>query len=165
MLAVSLSGKFSSYFTDREPPAPADAGGEDSDEGQAATPADVVLEKSPETRVVVIGNAAFVSDLVARALALDGGFFGANLAFMQNVIDWVNLDNEMLGIRSRGTGVRRLARTERGTQVMIEVVNYLIPVLALLAWGAHRMWRRRHATPIVTTSATTPARAPRRAEG
>jgi len=150
LLAVSLTGKFPSYFKDREPPG---SGGDFAEEEvEQAPPTEVALEQSPDTRLVVIGDAAFVSDLVARALGLDSGFFASNLAFVQNLIDWINLDNDMLTIRSRGTGVRRLARVERGTEVTIEIVNYAIPILALLMWGAHRYWRRRHAVPLVATT-------------
>ena len=75
----------------------------EEDAGEATPPAKVALKQSPETRLIVIGNAEFLSDFVARALAqVDGGFFVENLRFAQNVIDWVGLDNEMLSIRARG---------------------------------------------------------------
>ncbi len=164
LLAVSLTGKFTSYYADREPPANADAAGDAEDEA-GAVPSTVALKESPETRLVVIANAAFVSDLIARALNLDSGFFASNLAFMQNLIDWLNLDNDMLGIRSRGTGVRRLDRTERGSEMAIEGVNYLIPAIALLAFGAHRIWRRRSATPVVQPRTASPTASPRGAQG
>jgi hypothetical protein len=163
ILAVSLSGTFSSYFKNREPPSASDDG--EAAEEDAAPATEVALEQSPDTRLVVIGDAAFVSDLVARALSLDTGFFQSNLAFVQNLIDWLNLDNDMLSIRSRGTGVRRIARIERASEVTIEVVNYVIPLFALLAWGSHRLWRRRNAAPIVaTTSMQGESATPRRAE-
>ena len=100
-----------------------------------------------------MGDAAFVSDLVARALSLDGGFFASNLAFVQNVIDWVGLDNDMLSIRSRGTGERRIERLDRATEVSVEAANYAIPLVVLLAWGLQRFWRRRHAAPVVAGAA------------
>ena len=157
LLAVSLSGRFPSYFRDRERPGSTEDGSEGDEPG--SRPAEVALEQSPDTRLVVIGDAAFVSDLVARALGLDSGFFASNLAFVQNLIDWINLDNDMLSIRSRGTGVRRLDRIDRGTEVTVEIVNYAIPIFALLVWGTRRYWRRRHATPLVAATAS------RRAEG
>jgi hypothetical protein len=163
LLAVALNGRFTSYFSDRQPPAAADS---DAD-GQMATapPVRLVLEQSPETRLVVVSNAAFLSDLVARALALDSGFFASNLAFVQNLIDWVNLDSDMLAIRSRGAGVRRLARVERSTEITIEVVNYAVPAFALLLFGAYRYWRRSNTAPIVPLRRPRVSRKAQRAEG
>jgi len=123
-----------------------------------------VLEKSPETRLVVIANAEFLSDFVARALGTqDGGFFGENLAFVQNLIDWTNLDNDMLGIRSKGAAARRIEPVERGTEVTIEAVNYALPVALLLALAAYSVVRRRGAVPIVRQEASVPRA--RRVEG
>ena len=126
---------------------------------------EVVLEESPDTRVVVIGNAEFLSDFIARALGTqEGGFFQENLAFMQNLIDWTNLDNDMLGIRSRGAARRRIEGVERGTEVMIEIVSYAIPVTLLLALAAFSIVRRRGAIPVVGPSTAAPHKT-RRAEG
>ena len=102
---------------------------------------------------------------MARALSLDGGFFASNLAFVQNLIDWVGLDNDMLSIRSRSAGVRRLERLDRPTEVTVEAANYAIPTLLLLVWGAQRFWRRRRAAPVVPGPGPSPAATPRRAEG
>jgi len=166
LLAVALNGKFESYFRDREPPTrAADAGSGEQADASASAPTDVALEQSPDTRLVVVGDAAFVSDLVARALSLDGGFFASNLAFVQNLIDWVGLDNDMLSIRSRGTGVRRIERLDRATEVSVEWANYMIPTVLLVAWGMQRFWRRRRVAPIVGQPGTSHASTPRRAEG
>jgi ABC-type uncharacterized transport system involved in gliding motility auxiliary subunit len=109
----------------------------------------VTLEESPETRLVVVGNSEFLSDLVAQALGqIDGGFFDENLRFAQNLIDWMGLDNEMLSIRTRGATSRRLARTETSTQLALEWVNYLVPVLLLAFLGSYLHWRRRQTLPV-----------------
>lgn len=137
LLGLALAGKFESYFADRPVPTP------EVEEGEAAPPT-VTLEESPPTRLVVIGNAEFLSDFVARALAqVDGGFFLENLRFAQNVIDWVGLDNEMLEIRSRGLSSRRLERVEESTKSVVEIVNYLIPLVILLVVAFWLHWRRR----------------------
>ena len=96
--------------------------------------------------MIVIGNAEFLSDFVARALAgVDGGFFVENLRFAQNLIDWANLDNDMLGIRARGMASRRLERIGRGRELFIESVNYALPVVLLAALASLLHWRRRQA--------------------
>ncbi|RMG45701.1 MAG: hypothetical protein D6718_06815 [Acidobacteria bacterium] len=150
LLAVALSGRFESYFKDKEPPKPED---------DSEAPPEVPLAVSPETRLAVIGNAEFLSDFVARVLGrTESGFFGENLAFMQNLVDWMNLDNDLLEIRARGTVDRRLARLDRKEEVMFEVVNYLVPVFALAALGGWRLLRRRSVRPLVAAPAVAPAR-------
>ena len=73
------------------------------------SPPPIPLEESPDTRLVVVGNSAFLSDLVARSLGqIEGGFFVENLRFVENLIDWVSLDSDMMKIRSRGLVSRRL---------------------------------------------------------
>jgi ABC-2 type transport system permease protein len=165
VLAVALSGRLPSFFAGKEPPRDEPAMAEDEGEDDVPPPrAEVVLEESPETRLAVIGNAEFLSDFVARAIgSQDGGFFAENLTFMQNLIDWINLDNDMLGIRSRGVAARRIERVERGTEVMIEVVSYAVPVIILLALAGFSMARRRNVAPILQP--TSESRAPRRVEG
>jgi ABC-2 type transport system permease protein len=151
LLAVALSGKFKSYFADKQPPAHDPSGNEENPDSPSQS--EVPLRESPETRLAVIGDAEFLSDFVARAIGQgDGGFFAENLAFMQNLIDWINLDNDMIGIRSRGAGVRRLARLDRRKEISIEAASYLLPAFLLLAFAALRLRRRRRVVPLVTTA-------------
>jgi ABC-2 type transport system permease protein len=164
LLAVALDGQFESYFAGKEAPAAEDTADDGGDEATAPPgAAEVPLERSPETRLVVIGDAEFLSDFVARALGTtEGGFFDENLAFMQNLIDWINLDSDLIGIRSRSTGARRLDRVERGTEVTIEAVNYAAPAVFLVALGAWLFWRRRSAVPVISTAPARPDAAARR---
>jgi len=156
LLAVALNGKFKSYFAGKPVPRPAprlhDSPMDDPHETQAAEPTpatEVTLEESPETRLVVVGNAEMLSDFVAQALGqIDGGFFEENLRFAQNLVDWVSLDNEMLRIRTRGATTRRLARTDRPTQLALEWANYLAPVLLLTLLGSYLHWKRRRVLPV-----------------
>ena len=166
LLSVALSGSFASYFEGKEPPRDEPPALGPDDPAEPGPPSTVVLAKSPETRLVVVGNAEFLSDFVARSLGTqEGGFFAENLAFMQNLIDWVNLDNDMIGIRSRGAAARRIDRPERGTELAVEVINYVVPMMALLVLGLWRMARRRSTKPIVEVSRASTSGAPRRAEG
>lgn len=154
-LAVALQGKFTSYFTDRDIPAAAFAP-PPVDGEEPAGPDEAALQESPDTRILVVGNAEFLSDFVAQALSnLDGGFFVQNMRFLENAIDWMTLDNDMMEIRAHTTVARTLARTENGTA--IEIANYLIPTALLLTLALVRFLRRRRVAPLVgSTSAAAP---------
>jgi ABC-2 type transport system permease protein len=146
-LSVALQGKFTSYFTDRDIPAAAFAALPVEGE-EPPGPSEAALQESPDTRVLVVGNAEFLSDFVAQALSnLDGGFFVQNLRFLENAIDWMTLDNDMMEIRAHTTVTRTLARTENGTA--IEIANYLIPTALLLSLALLRFLRRRQVAPLV----------------
>ncbi len=152
LMGVALSGRFPSYFAGKEPPRreqPAAAGEDDSEEA-GTPPAEIPLQASPETRLVVVSSSEFVSDLVAIALqTLNSGFFDENLAFVQNLIDWTTLDNDMLEIRSRDATTRRLAQVTTATEASIETASYLAVAAFLLALAAYRLWRRRNSIPVV----------------
>jgi ABC-2 type transport system permease protein len=147
LLAAALSGRFESYFADRAPPARTTTGTEDEEtEPLLETP----LKLSPETRLIVIGNSAFLSDLVAGILSQpDGGFFAENLRFVENLIDWSVLDSDLITIRSRGVTTPRIERLDRAKEVSVEMVNYIIPAALLLAVGAIRIVRRRQTRSIL----------------
>lgn len=144
-LAVALSGRFESYFTGKpvpgSEPAEADVAGDLGESEPDWTR--VTLEHSPETRLVVVGDDAFLSDMVARSLGSDGGFFVENLRFVENLIDWVGLDNEMLEIRSAGVRSRRLEPTDRRAEITLESASYVFPLILLILLGI--LLRRRRA--------------------
>jgi len=159
LLAAAVSGRFASFFADRKPEVGTSAA-EAAGEAQAEE-SKVSLGQSPETRLVVVGNAEFLSDFVARALAqVDAGFFGENLRFLQNVIDWVGLDNDMLDIRARGWVSRRFERTGRGVEIGVETWSYVVPLVGLLLLGGYRQWRRRTTASLVEASATSATATP-----
>jgi ABC-type uncharacterized transport system involved in gliding motility auxiliary subunit len=151
LLAVALSGPFKSYFADKPVPASGSEAGEAGEGAAAAGAARAVpLKESPPTRLVLIANAAFLSDFVARMIGqVDGSFFVENLRFLENAIDWITLDNDMLEIRSRGLVSRRLERTGKGTEIAVESLSYAVPALLLAGLGLQVRWRRRHTAPLV----------------
>jgi hypothetical protein len=64
------------------------------------------------------------------------------------VIDWSSLDNDMLGIRTRGLASRRLEQPEKSTQVTIESLAYVVPIVFLVVLGLNLRWRRKNAAPM-----------------
>ena len=67
---------------------------------------------------------------------------------MQNMIDWMNLDNDLVAIRSRNVGVRRLQRVEEKTEIMLEIIAYAIPLALLLSLALYNNWKRSNLKPL-----------------
>ncbi len=156
LVAAALQGSFDSYFAGQ--PAPPVAGDSSRKE--------VPIARSPDSRLAVIGDAEFVSDLVSRILGRQqGGFFVQNLGFVQNLIDWMNLDNDLVSIRSRAAAGRQLARVPKNAALSIEVLNYLVPLIVLGALGLTRYWRRRRVAPVVGAPGVAARPVPVSAEG
>ncbi|MCP3981249.1 MAG: hypothetical protein GY716_18265 [bacterium] len=163
LLAVALNGRFKSYFAEKGEPRPEadlDIDGNEVEDEDGPAPS-VAITESPDTRLVVVGNSEFLSDFVARALGnMEGGFFTENLRFVENLIDWTNMDGDMIGIRSRGLASRRIDAVERGEQFAIEFVNYAVPLIVVVALAVFLFVRRRNAQPLFDAGAAPIARNP-----
>ena len=147
-LAVALSGKFSSYFGDRPVPTRKPAGDEADESADAISETPILA--SPETRLVVVGNSAFLSDMVAGVLSQpEGGYFVENLTFVKNIIDWSVLDSDLISIRAHGVSTPKIKRLEKGTEISIETVNYVAPTVLLLGLAGFLTIKRRKTRPIV----------------
>ncbi len=138
-LAVGLEGSLKSAFRDRPQAVTGGAGVE------------AALESPPSTRLVVIGDADFVSDIGPQ---ISPAHFPKNVQFIENLIDWALLDEAMIRIRSRGTAERPLAETERSSKISIEVLNYAVPVALIVVFGVVRALLRRSAAKRVRKPAT-----------
>jgi len=147
-LAVSVRGSFDSYFKER--PSPFEAGLPQEvtvGETEESPPPEVVgtIETSPESsRLVVIGSAEFLDDIildVSRSQFQDR--YLNNLRLLENAVDWAVEDEDLLGIRSRGTYVRLLRPMEQAERTSWEVQNYVVALLGLIALAViWAMWRR-----------------------
>ncbi len=151
-LAVSVQGVFESYFKDEPSPFQTAASDLDSALGQpptGATPTPApaqplsLLEESPDSaRLVVIGSAEFLDDLVLQISSqLSQDFYLNNLQLLQNAVDWSVEDLDLLSIRARGTITRVLKPMDQREQSTWEALNYAVALLALVGIGA--VWRAR----------------------
>jgi ABC-2 type transport system permease protein len=146
-LAVSLHGRFSSYY--KENPSPFESGAEQApllDETGAPQPPpqplNTITDSPASSRLVVIGSAAFVEDTVLNLTGyLNQNNVTNNLQFLQNVVDWSVEDLDLLAIRGRGTATRVLVPMTDQQQASWEVANYVIALIALVA--VYVSWRRR----------------------
>ncbi len=141
LLGVAVKGSFDSFFKDKKDPTAQGGGGQ-------------VLKRSPgSARLVVIGSASFVNDMVL-GISRQGGSdrFTNNLQLVQNLVDWGVEDVELLSIRSRGTFARTLlpkeARPGELEDSTFEVVNYAFVALALGLIVVLTLGRRKRMRPI-----------------
>jgi ABC-type uncharacterized transport system involved in gliding motility auxiliary subunit len=133
VLAVSLNGRFTSFWADR--PAPAAPG---DTTGLSATTAEPKLTESPETRILVVGNAQFATDTFL-------GQFPENSIFLQNAIDAMTLGDRLISIRSRGATDRPLKPTSDAAKSSLKLIGILGAPLLVIAFGLVRSTLRRRA--------------------
>lgn len=145
-LAVSTQGQFESYFAERPSPFTNAQPQIDPTTGQPIAPSTTtlgVINESPEeTRLLVLGSALFVEDVVlnlSQRLGSDQAL--NNLQLMQNSVDWSVEDLDLLAIRSRGTTTRTLLPYVENSQTFWEIANYVLALVALL--GLYIGWRIR----------------------
>ena len=135
-LAVAVIGGFASAVAK-----PKDA----KDPKPAEKDATKLLEHSPpDTRIVVFGSSAFVSDdVLGIAQQLDSDLASANVELVHNAVDWSLADTDLLSIRSRDAASRALT-IEADARDRWRTINLAIAFAALaLVVGA--AWLRRRA--------------------
>ncbi len=107
-LLVSLRGTFSSAFAGRDLPFETGAR---------------MAESPGGTRIVVAGSADFIAN---------------NLAFMQNLVDWMVEDEALISIRSKTVQIPVLEPVDSGKRSALKAANLLGPGLLLLVFGLVR---------------------------
>jgi ABC-type uncharacterized transport system involved in gliding motility auxiliary subunit len=96
-----------------------------------AKPADT---KPPETRVVVMGDADFASNV---AINISG-----NRDFFMNIVGWLSQQENLIAIRPKEAGDSRLTLTNDQARRIAWLALFVAPGL-ILAMGILTWWRRR----------------------
>ena len=118
-MAAVVSGSFKSYF---------------SATGGIANALVPQATKSPETRIVVVGDGDFMKDDFA------GG--RGNLTFFINIIDFLADDAGLITIRSKNVVQPPLDQISDGTKKLLKYGDLILPPVLVIAYGLFR-WRRR----------------------
>ncbi|NJN81024.1 MAG: hypothetical protein HC802_01205 [Caldilineaceae bacterium] len=146
-LAVSVRGRFDSFFAGQPSPLEAAAA---AGEIPAVSPATSAIDQSPESaRLVVFGSGDFLNDTVfsiSSQISFDR--YLNSLQLLQNAVDWSVEDLDLLDIRARGSYARVLEPLETSEESFWEIINYGVVLLALLAIGLIWAARRRNETPM-----------------
>ena len=130
-VALALTGTFHSGYAGRPIPAPSG--------DKATTPA---VTESPPTRLIVVGDAAFASDIAQYTQA------SYNMTFLSNCAEWLSQEDDLLAIKTRAQADTRLdllpdpAAKAAAMRTSIAVNVVIVPLLVILV-GVFRLLRRR----------------------
>ena len=125
-LLISMTGRWTSYFADKDiPPANLAPGEEPVPDNPASR-----LRQGGDARLVISGSADFIAN---------------NLAFMLNLTDWMLQDESLINIRSKTVKLPSLEPLETGDARMYKLANLLTGPLLLLLLGIGRLILRRRA--------------------
>ena len=104
LLGIVISGIFPSYYADK--PIPSEDVNETGLKIRELMLAGEVLDKSPETRIVIIADGDMVKDEWIKNTG--------NSIFFLNMLDWLCQENSFIQIRSRGITDRSLKALSKG---------------------------------------------------
>lgn len=154
-LAVSIQGVFESAYKDQPSPF------ETEDEAPPETPEEAAEQAEPEqippradfssasARLVVLGSAEFLDDVVFDLSSrLSGDRYMNSLRLLQNAVAWSTEDTDLLSIRARGTSSRVLYPLGEGGQSFWEAANYVLALISLVVIGVVAHVRRRNEPPM-----------------
>jgi ABC-2 type transport system permease protein len=104
----------------------------------------------PDTRIVVFGSSAFVSDdVLGLAQQLDSELALSNVELVHNAVDWSLADTDLLEIRSRNAAARVLT-IEVDSRDTWRTVNIAIAFIGLVLVTGFAWLRRRRVQPITS---------------
>jgi ABC-type uncharacterized transport system involved in gliding motility auxiliary subunit len=144
-LAVALVGEFTSFYRDR--PIPKKLTGEEDDsqmdlsamlspDGGEEEEREEILEQSPSTQIIVVGNALFASANYAAQ-------FPGNGIFVLNAVDWATRGGDLIDIRSRAVVDRPLKELSASKKTMVRFLNNFGISLLVVLFGLYRFYSRR----------------------
>jgi gliding-associated putative ABC transporter substrate-binding component GldG len=129
LLGVAMTGDFASAFQGKSVPRPTDS--------TTGPPQVSVVEHSPQSRMVVIGDGNFVQGQFAQG--------GANQILFMNAVDWLSQDTDLMSIRSREAAIRPLkSDISDGTKRTVRYADMFGPPVLVLALGLVRWTMRRN---------------------
>lgn len=128
-LAAVLTGRFESYFTDKEIP---------EYSGTDTISAGTIPEKIDfidDSRVVVVGNGSFITDDHKRN--------NTSFVILLNIADWTTQDKGLISIRSKQAGERMLKVIPDGTKKLVKYANILLMPILVTLFGVIRWQLKR----------------------
>ena len=149
MLAVAITGSFTSFFKDKDSPLLDKEKPDESDKSDEEGSADeedtifssVIQNSSDSAHLIIIASNTFATDSAIDIASQGiGRHYTAPMEFLQNTIDWSLDDHGLLDIRSRAQFARTLMPMKLNDQLFWEYMNYGLALTGLIVvW----LWRAR----------------------
>lgn len=98
------------------------------------------IDGSKNSRIILIGDGDF---------AINGAGQNAhqvqpdNMNLMVNSIDYLSDDTGLIALRTKGISSRPLKTIDDSTKTLLKYLNFLLPILLIVAFGIFRMQRNR----------------------
>jgi gliding-associated putative ABC transporter substrate-binding component GldG len=127
LLAATYSGTFQSLFRGKSIPHPTDS--------TVAIPSMRIIEESPVTRMVIVGDGNFAQDAYAGN--------PSNRVFFMNCVDWLTQDSDLMQIRGREAAIRPLKEMSDATKQTVKVADIIGPPALVILLGVGRWIFRR----------------------
>jgi len=89
-------------------------------------------------KMVVIGDGDFAVNENGQQVNPD------NISLLVNGIDWLSDDTGLIELRTKGVTSRPIRQMEDGTRILIKWLNFLLPILLVLIYGAVRYQYRKN---------------------
>ena len=122
ILAVSVSGKFSSFYQDKDKPQ------KESEDVEVAL-AEEFISEIENGRIAVIGDSEF---------AQDSFLSNSNLILFQNIVDSLVLDHDLINIRSKGITSRPLKEMSDAERNSMKYFNIFGVTIIVIIFGVVR---------------------------
>lgn len=135
-LAVFVSGKFKSYFNDKDKP----SSPSESKIAAVETTEDdpIFISETPYARIIAVGDSDFATDQFLKR-------FNFNMLFFQNTVDALTMDETLIQIRSKGISDRPLKELSDTARGSIKFLNIFVITILVLLVGVLRYFLRKRA--------------------
>jgi gliding-associated putative ABC transporter substrate-binding component GldG len=134
-VAAIVTGKFHSFYAGKEIPKAVDAEGKEV----SSTFTGEVINESPETRMLVMGEGNFCTDTYLGSRS--------NADFFLNLTDWLSQDESLIHIRTREITARPLTDTSESAKRVAKYANIFFPSVIVVLIGVVRWQIRRKQKP------------------
>lgn len=155
-IAVSVSGRFDSFFTGKENPlsdtrTEAETSAEQDNPEDTSSLSDnkevftsVVQRSSESARIILISSNSFAEDQITSMFSnINGNNYLGGFELLTNAAEWSLEDSGLLSIRSRSNFNRTLPPMSDGDKQFWEYLNYTLALLALISVYITRMWKQK----------------------
>jgi gliding-associated putative ABC transporter substrate-binding component GldG len=99
------------------------------------------ISGNPASKMVVIGDGDF--PINSRSGGQGQPLQRDNVSLFVNSIDWLSDDTGLIELRTKGVTFRPIDQIADGTKTLLKYMNFLLPIILVIAYGLIRMQIKR----------------------